>query len=50
MLFDLPSLFGDSPDLLSLVEPFTTLEIDRVVQALPSNKSPGPDEFNNNFY
>lgn len=49
MLFDLPSLFGDSPDLLSLVEPFTTLEIDRVVQALPSNKSPGPDEFNNNF-
>lgn len=49
MLFDLPSLFGDSPDLLSLVEPFTTLEIDRVVQALPSNKSLGSDEFNNNF-
>lgn len=49
MLFDLPSLFRVNPVLSHLVQPFTRKEIDEVIQALPSDKSPGPDGFNNNF-
>ena len=49
MLFDLPSLFGPGPHLHSLVQPFTNQYIVSIVQALPSDKSPGPNGFNNNF-
>ena len=49
MLFDLESLFGQPPDLSSLHEPYSSQEIDDVIKHLPSDKSPGPDGFNNGF-
>jgi hypothetical protein len=33
----------------SLVEPFTTTEIDKVIKLMPMDKSPGPDDFNERF-
>lgn len=47
--FDLSSLLHSSNDLSSLCSPFTTQEIDQVVKALPSDKTPGPDGFNSDF-
>lgn len=49
MLYDLNALFGDQIDLAMLEEPFQHEEIDQVVAALPSDKSPGPDGFNTGF-
>lgn len=49
MLFDLPSLFGPGSDLHPLIQPFTSSEIDGIIWVLPSDKSLGPDGFNNNF-
>jgi hypothetical protein len=37
-------------DLSSLIEPFTHAEIDAIVKILPSDKSPGPDGFNIDFF
>lgn len=42
MLFNLNSL-------LSLELPFSTLEIDEIIKALPAHKSPGSYGFNNEF-
>lgn len=49
LTFDLASLFSNSVDLSSLVATFSKEEIDAVVKALPSDKSPGPDGFNTDF-
>jgi hypothetical protein len=47
--FNLDSVLQTSSDLNSLVEPFSTMEMDLVVRNLPSDKSPGPDGFNIDF-
>lgn len=44
------SMFIQRSDNLSILEgPFEQEEIDNVIKALPNNKSPGPDGFNNEF-
>jgi hypothetical protein len=47
--FDLHSLLDSSVDLSTLSDHFSRLEIDKVVKALPSDKSLGPDGFNTDF-
>jgi hypothetical protein len=47
--FDLPNLLNRNDDLQWLDSPFTKQEIDSIIKALPSDKSPGPDGFNTNF-
>ena len=49
MHFDLPNLVQAHHDLSSLVQPFTTEEIDLVIKMLPIDKVPGPDGFNGLF-
>jgi hypothetical protein len=45
-----PGYFLHSSDNLGLLEePFSQEEIDSSVKALPNDKSPGPDGFNNEF-
>jgi hypothetical protein len=48
-VFDLSSLLILQDGLQWLDEPFSKQEIDSIVAALPSDKSPGPDGFNANF-
>ena len=48
--FDLSAYLSPNPHLESLSYPFSKEEIDSVVKALPSDKSPGPDGFNTDFY
>jgi hypothetical protein len=48
-VFDLSSLISLQEDLHWLEEPFTKQDIDSIVAALPTDKSPGPDGFNTNF-
>ena len=43
------NLITTSSQLQHLEEPFTLEEIDSVIRALPNNKSPGTDGFNNEF-
>ncbi|XP_066391692.1 uncharacterized protein [Miscanthus floridulus] len=43
------NLITTSSQLQHLEEHFTLEEIDSVIRALPNNKSPGPDGFNNEF-
>lgn len=49
MLFDLQNLIIQEVDLSCLVQPFTREEIDRTVALMPSDKAPGPDDFNGLF-
>lgn len=42
-------LLQQHPNLSILEDPFSHEEIDQVVLALPSDKSPGPDGFNTDF-
>jgi hypothetical protein len=49
MYFDLPSLLRADNNLGDLERPFTKEEIDKIITALPNNKSPGPDGFNGKF-
>jgi hypothetical protein len=47
--FDPPNLLNRHDGLQWLDSPFTKQEIDSIIKALPSDKSPGPDGFNTNF-
>lgn len=47
--FDLASLLSNAVDLTFLANTFSRMEIDPVVKALPSDKSPRPDGFNTYF-
>jgi hypothetical protein len=49
MLFNLDSLLNHNHDLSSLELPFSTIDIDEIIKALPTDKSPGPDGFSNEF-
>jgi hypothetical protein len=40
MSFDLPRLIQIDIDVSSLIEPFTTTEIDKIVSSLPLDKAP----------
>jgi len=45
-----PNFFIQKTDNLSCLEgPFCHTEIDNIIKDLPNEKSPGPDEFNNEF-
>lgn len=48
--FNLTELILADQDLSFLVSPFLKEDIDLVVKHLPSDKSPGPDGFNTDFY
>jgi hypothetical protein len=47
--FDLPNLLNRHDGLQWMESPFTKQEIDSIIKALPSDKSPGPDGFNTDF-
>jgi hypothetical protein len=47
--YNLSELLSPVIDLEHLVNPFTIEEIDRIVEHLPSDKSPSPDGFNTHF-
>lgn len=49
MTLDLDTLTQASTNLGCLEEPFSTKEIDSIIQHLPSDKSSGPDGFNTEF-
>jgi hypothetical protein len=49
MLFNLDSLLDSGVDLSSLEIPFSNQEIDNIIKNMPTDKSPGPDGFNNEF-
>ena len=45
-----PNFFIQRIDNLEILEaPFSHVEIDNIIKSLPNDKSPGPDEFNNEF-
>lgn len=47
--FNLNDILQQHTDLSCLEAPFTNEEIDKVIQELPLNRSPGPDGFNSGF-
>jgi len=49
MQFNLDSLLNTGVDLSSLELPFSNHEVDDIIRHLPTDKSPGPDGFNNEF-
>jgi mannosylglycoprotein endo-beta-mannosidase len=50
MLFNISEFVQPVSDLDFLEAPFSPLEIDRIVQSFLSDKSPGPDGFNIDFF
>ena len=49
MKFNLSQMLCDNVDFDSLTTPFTTHEIDAVVNEMPPDRAPGPDGFNGAF-
>ena len=49
MKFDLARIIKRIEGLGELTKPFTTEEIDKVVQEMSSDRAPGPDGFNGCF-
>lgn len=49
MVFDLLTLLESHDDLISLEDTSSFEKTDSIVKKLPSNKSPEPDGFNNDF-
>ncbi len=49
MAFDLDTLFDIHTYLSSLVDLFSTQEIDSLISIIPAHKAPGPDGFNGYF-
>jgi hypothetical protein len=49
MAFNLPELIEPVEGLSELSAPFSTAEIDQVVQQMPADKAPGLDGFNGQF-
>ena len=49
MSFDLSSLIHLNLDFNSLIAPFSAAKIDKVINSLPLDKTPGPDGFNGMF-
>lgn len=47
--FDINMFIQRADDLENLEQNFTEAEIDNIIKALPNDKSPGPDDFNNEF-
>ena len=45
---NLPKL--NQEEIENLYRPFTSLEIKTIIKNLPTNKSPGPDDFTGEFY
>ena len=46
--YNFPKL--DQEDIENLNRPITSTEIETVIRTLPANKSPGPDDFTDEFY
>jgi len=47
--FDINMFIQRADDLENLEQNFTEAEIDNIIKALPNDKSPRPDDFNNEF-
>ena len=46
--YNLPKLYQE--EIENLKRPITSTEIEAVIKNLPTNKSPGPDDFTGEFY
>ena len=46
--YNFPKL--NQKEIESLIRPITSTEIETIIKHLPTNKSPGPDDFTGEFY